>query len=346
MSCLNTTGPVDIIHPDNIIYCTETCKMTYNFKSTAITVANKGTCLSIEPINKTSEAVTYSSTNAGNCNNGGEGKYAVQEIRIYCATNPGGSLHKYDQTRATGEVIIHLNNIIGSGDLIICIPISSSNGTLPKATRQLTSIITKALSTANSQNEVSGQLSGVELKLNQFIPKNSGFYSYTATLPYPPCTNCVNYIVYSLPDAIFLDTNTIEQLTGIINRLAPPIHSSAAPNLGYSYNKKGAIHTSMRNGETVMDCQPIGSNGEILISENKDGPSSLISGLTPEAQAQFKHGLMIFSIIVLSLIVLGLILFGLPKLIASLGWQQSSERITKFGSKLKSPFSKKKIQTA
>ena len=343
MSCLNSTGPVDIVHSDNIIYCKETCKLSYNFKSTQIAIANKGDCLIMEPTDKSSTPVTYSSTNAGDCENGGEGKYAVQEVRIYCATDPGGSLHKYEGIRATGEVIIYLNNIAGSGHLIICIPISSTTGTLPKATAELSSIINNSLSVINSTNETMGPKIGVELDLNNFIPKNEGFYSYTATLPYSPCTNCINYVVYSLPNAIFLPNSIVSQLTDIITRLATPIHSSTQSNIGYSYNKTGAVHTSIISGETYMDCQPVGEDGEVLISENKNGPSSLISGLSPEAQAQFKNGVLIFSIIILSIGALCLILFGIPKIMTSMGWTTSTESVSKMTSNVKSKLTNLKL---
>ena len=340
MSCLNTTGPVNIDHPDDIIYCKETCKLSYNFKPTLVSVANKGNCLVIEPADKTSTPVTYSSTDTGDCRSGGEGKYSVQEVRIYCASNPGGSLHKYDRQRATGEIIIYLSNSIGSGNLIICIPIISTNGSLPKATAQLTAIIQNSLSTVNSPNESIGPLRGVELKLNDFIPKNAGFYSYTATLPYPPCTNCINYVVYSPPDGIFLSQSTISSLTEIIQRLTTPIHSSDQANIGYAYNKTGATHSG-ETGDTFMDCQPVGEDGEVLISENKDGGASIISGLSPEARSQFKSAILIISIILLSIGFLCLILFGLPKAMSGLGWQKSSEKISAMTSGIKETVKKK-----
>ena len=314
MSCLNTTGPVDIIHPDNINICSETCKLSYDFQPSAISVINKGNYLSIEPVNKTLTDLTYTVNNSGQCKSGGDGKYSVQEIRLYCG-NSEGSLHRYDGKRATGEIIIYLNNMIGSGNLIICIPISKSNGTLPNATSELTTIIKKALTTANSPNETSGPLNGIKLNLNNFIPKSSGFYSYTATLPYPPCSNCVNYIVYSLPDAIFLDITTINELTSppeIIKKYSPPIHSSNNSNIGYSYNKSGATN-SVLTDLTYIDCQPVGSDVEQLIDEPKDGVSDIFLGLTPETEAKLKQILLIISLALLGVGILIFIIIGIPK---------------------------------
>ena len=301
MSCLNTTGPVNIIDTTNT--CSETCKLSYDFQPSAISVINKGNYLSIEPVNKSLTDLTYTVNNSGQCKSGGDGKYSVQEIRLYCG-NSEGSLHRYDGKRATGEIIIYLNNMIGSGNLIICIPISKSNGTLPNATSELTTIIKKALTTANSPNETSGPLNGIKLNLNNFIPKSSGFYSYTATLPYPPCSNCVNYIVYSLPDAIFLDITTITTITEIIKKYSPPIHSSNNSNIGYSYNKAGTINSVLATDGTYMDCQLVGSDGEQLIDEPKDGVSDVFLGLTPETEAKLKHILLIVSLVLLIAIIL------------------------------------------
>ena len=122
MSCTNTTGPVDIVHPDHITPCYEKCKLLYNFKLSGIAATNKNNYLSIEPSDKTSTSVIYSSSDVGNCNNGGTGNYGVEEIRIF---HP--SLHTYQGSKAEGEVIIYLNNMSGGRNLIICIPITLCN---------------------------------------------------------------------------------------------------------------------------------------------------------------------------------------------------------------------------
>ena len=319
MSCLNTTGPVDIIDTTNT--CSETCKLSYDFQPSAISVINKGNYLSIEPVNKSLTDLTYTVNNSGQCKSGGDGKYSVQEIRLYCG-NSEGSLHRYDGKRATGEIIIYLNNMIGSGNLIICIPISKSNGTLPNATSELTTIIKKALTTANSPNETSGPLNGIKLNLNNFIPKSSGFYSYTATLPYPPCSNCVNYIVYSLPDAIFLDITTITTITEIIKKYSPPIHSSNNSNIGYSYNKAGTINSVLTTDGTYMDCQLVGSDGEELINEPKDGVSNKFLGLSPETEAKLKHILLIVSLVLLGIGIVVIILITPVKM--AINWMSKN----------------------
>ena len=323
MSCPNATGPVDIVHPDDINFCTEKCKLIYDFKSTNISVTNKGDYLSISPSDKTSTPVTYSSTNSGTCKNGGEGKFKVQEIRVYCA-KPSGSLHTYAGTRAIGEVILYLSNMTGSGDLIICIPISSGGGVLPKATSELSSIIQNSLQTANRAGETTGLIKGINLNLNNFIPQGSGFYSYTATLPFSPCSNCVNYVVYSPPDTIGLPNTIIDSLITIIGTASTNVKLSSQQNIGYAYNQKGAIFGS-NDEDIVIDCQPIGSDGEILISEPKSGSSNILLGLSPDTIASIKQVLLIIGIIMLSIMGLLFIIFGTRWVLSKTGFKSSTE---------------------
>ena len=204
---------------------------------------------------------------------GGEGKYSVQYIRIYAAQKPGGSLHTYDGQHSAGEVLIYLPNTAGAGNLLICIPISATSGVLPKASATLSNIIQNASKTANSVNETTGVLQGLYLDLNTFIPKNTGFYTYTASLPYPPNTECVNYIIYRPPNSIYLSLNVINTLTSIINRIQPVVKSDInQSSYGYAYNKDGATFGE-DSSITLMDCSPVGSDGEVLIDESKDGTS-------------------------------------------------------------------------
>ncbi len=77
-----------------------------------------------------------------------------------------------------------------------------------------------------------------------------------------------------------------------------------------------------------MDCQPVGEDGEVLISENKDAIPSIISGLSPEARAQFKSAVLIISLILLLVGFLCLILFGLPIAMRGLGWEESAEKVS------------------
>lgn len=312
---LSNIGPVNIIHKDDINYCTNKCKFIYKFKETSISVTNKGTYLLIVPGNKNTTPVTFSSTDTATCQTGGEGKYSVQEIRIYAAKKPGGSLHTYNGQRSAGEVLIYLTNTAGAGNLLISIPISATSGVLPDASSTLSNIIQNASRTANSKNETTGVLQGLYLNLNTFIPKNTGFYTYTASLPYPPNTECVNYIIYQPPNSIHLSLNVINKLTSIISRVPGLVKSEDNSDINYSsmgfaYNKKGAIFGE-DSSVTVMDCSPVGNDGEVLVDESKDGTSSpTMFNLSDKQKDTMKNVLLYGCISLLLLIImLGILRF-------------------------------------
>ena len=207
MSCenQNATGPVNIM--PTTVPSNEKSKLTYNFKKDGVSAINKGNYLLIQPSDKSTTSATYVSSDVGSCNNGGKGDYAVDEIRIF-----NRSLHTYNYKQAAGELIISLNNIGGGRNLIISIPITTKNGTQPKATEQLTTIIKRIQMIGNSAGE-GGTIQGLNFDLNKFIPMKKPFYSYTATLPYQPCTACTDYIVYDITNAcIYLDHDTLNNL--------------------------------------------------------------------------------------------------------------------------------------
>ena len=147
------------------------------------------------------------------------------------------------------------------------------NGTLPSATGQLTNIIRYISRIGNNQGE-GGQVRGLNFSLNNFIPKNKGFYHYVASLPWDPCDKCTDYIVYNLSDAsINLDNMTMGILNKIIskNNIVNTGGDIDTNKLGYSYNKRGAIFGFGNNDNIWISCHPTGQEGEILVDESKSG---------------------------------------------------------------------------
>ena len=84
----------------------------------------------------------YTNSSTLNCNSDEQEKnLSLGEIRIY---QP--SLHAYgtdngEPIRANAEFIMVMNNITCGRNALICIPISTTQGMLPKATEQLNAII-------------------------------------------------------------------------------------------------------------------------------------------------------------------------------------------------------------
>jgi carbonic anhydrase len=310
MSCTNATGPVNIINSDKTNSCSGKCKLAYTFNPSSVVVTNENTYLSILPSDRTNPVATYSSNNTSTCNNGGDGTYSVNEVRIYTP-----SLHTYAGSRANGEVIISLNNMSGGRDIIICVPITTTNGTLPKAGDQLKKIIQTSKQIANSPGE-SGAVPGLSFNLNDFIPNKVGFYAYIATLPYSPCTKCTGYIVYDARDAaISLESNIMSNLAAIVNASNIEIQPITT-NLVYAYNKDGAIdNMDVANSDLVFDCRPIGSEGEVLITESKVPGQSMFSGMSEKVSKKWKNTLIILAVVFGILLLLLIIGVGIPALI-------------------------------
>ena len=263
MSCDNSTGPINISVNKNVSNCQGKCNLNYKYDLTSVIATNKKYYLSLNVNNSNNPVVKYSTNNRGaKCNSTG-GDYSINEIRVY---HP--SLHTYKGRRADAELIIDHTNLVGGNDLIVCIPISINSGTLQNATEQLTQIIEFMTRVGNKPGE-GGNIQGLNFNLNDFIPKKKGFFTYSASLPYPPCTSCVEYIVYDLNTASISLTNSVfNKLKSIISAKKIPIQE-VTNNLGLGYNKNGAIYGSAITSIWI-DCQPTGSHGEVLIQEKKN----------------------------------------------------------------------------
>ena len=266
MNCDNSTGPINISTNKNVSNCEGKCNLNYKYNITSVIAKNKKYYLSLNFNNNSNSVVKYSTNDRGTkCSSSG-GDYSLNEMRIYYP-----SIHTYKGARADAEIIIDHTNLIGGNDLIICIPISINSGTQQNASTQVTEIIEFMTKVGNKPGE-GGNIQGLNFNLNDFIPKNKGFFTYSASLPYPPCTKCVEYIVYDVNTAsISLTNGTLNKLKTITSASKIPV-KPITDDLGLAYNKKGAMKGIQPSGDSIyIDCQPTGEDGEILINENKDG---------------------------------------------------------------------------
>jgi len=93
------------------------------------------------------------------------------------------------------------------------------------------------------------------------------YYSYTATLPWKPCSGKYNYVVFHKDDAITISPQAYNILSG---GNSPPgvirphrINSNKGKADELFYNAKGPIKPNL--GEIYIDCQPTGDDGEVLV---------------------------------------------------------------------------------
>jgi hypothetical protein len=97
------------------------------------------------------------------------------------------------------------------------------------------------------------------------------YYSYSGTLPFPPCNGKYDYVVFNKDDSAILSISpkAYKALSKIISENAYPVRQ----NNGIFYNKNGPSSSSKNgSGDIYMECLPTGSDGEQLVP--LDLPSS------------------------------------------------------------------------
>tara|TARA_B000000557_G_C20740231_1_gene428244 strand:- start:90 stop:1079 length:990 start_codon:yes stop_codon:yes gene_type:complete len=308
----NATGPINIIHTDKT--CLNKCKFSYNFKKSEVSVLNKNTYISIKLNDKENVSAKFSSTDTPNCKNGGESDLNVHELRIYSP-----SIHTYgsNRERADAELLIILNNVTGGRHVIVSLPISTQNGNLPIASDQLTNIIRYLGNNGNSQGE-GGEVRGLNFDLNSFIPKGKGYYSYSASLPWDACEKCTDYIVYDKKDVVIsLNNFVLSKLQKIIvENKNIKIKKTRHHELGYAYNKRGAIPNLDNNDTIWINCYPTGSEGQILVEESKSGilNNNAFGIFTGIKQSTFEKYLFLIKVIIATILCVALMYFIVLKL--------------------------------
>jgi carbonic anhydrase len=239
MSCPNATAPIDISISKIVGKCDLKCAYSFHYNNSSCIATNRGDYISISYDKSSSPPVLYNATG-----------YDVQEIRLYTP-----SLHSYNDSKTDGELIIVHTSNTGSIPLLVCIPIKSNN------TSSISALLFKTLiDTVASSAPSDGEATTVNIpkfNLDLLVPKKP-FFSYSATEPYQPCTENVDYIVFGpLQGSLDMMPDTLTKLQSII--LSNPYDVKSGPNL--FYNEKGPSQGGA-GGEIYIDCQPVGSSDE------------------------------------------------------------------------------------
>jgi carbonic anhydrase len=240
MSCPNATAPIDISMSKIKGNCVLKCSYGFHYGNSSCIATNRGDYISIAYDQSSSPPVLYNATS-----------YNVKEIRLYTP-----SLHSYNNVKTDGELVIVHNSNIGAKPLLVCIPIKSNNST------SNSSMFFKTLvDTVASNAPVDGETTNVNIptfNLDLLVPKKP-FFSYSATEPYQPCIENVDYVVFDpLQRSLDIMTDTLSKLQTIISSNSYDIKTG--PNL--FYNDKGP---SLGTGDDIyIDCQPVGSSNETV----------------------------------------------------------------------------------
>jgi hypothetical protein len=210
------------------------------------------------------------------------------------------SIHYFDGNQAEAEIIITHHPVLGNGlPLFVSIPITTSQGSIPnqKGSKLLNEMISFAVSTINTtqktENELNNEISGVDdqissssLKQNlsnitkqidgilyqpqvlnitnytlEFVIPRGPFFSYADT------NESINYIVYGMNYAIFVEPNIIKNLQNTIKPFYsnPSYNTTGTGNIFPLFlNQTGATNllTTNLSDEIYIDCQPTGSSNQ------------------------------------------------------------------------------------
>jgi len=242
MSCAQSTSPVNIINNPQF-NCDLKCDFSYNYTtSPVLIISNKSEYLSIKL--DSVQNITYNAST-----------YSLNEMRIY---QP--SLHSYNGKKTDAELIIIHTRDTSVGNLLVCVPIMTGS-----VNSDSLAIIDKIVSNASLMTNSSNKTTNVNIptfSVKTLIPLKP-YYSYSGTLPYPPCNGEYDYIVFNKDENAILSISAkaFNALSKIITKNAYPIRQ----NGGVFYNKKGPSPSTTTSDDIYMECVPTGSDGEQLV---------------------------------------------------------------------------------
>tara|TARA_B100000925_G_scaffold288630_1_gene269982 strand:- start:1160 stop:2068 length:909 start_codon:yes stop_codon:yes gene_type:complete len=248
MSCPNATAPINIVK-NNAEVCDKKCDLAFDYPNTSVTAKNKGDYIRFA-FDKSSTPPVYFNKE----------KYEVQEMLLF---QP--SLHTFSGSRTAGEVIIVHNNLNSSRTLLVCVPIEAT-ATAPS---ELDALINQVAQKANTLD------STTTINLNLFSLKNivpsKPYYYYNGTLPYSPCNGNNDIVVFGNDNSVKISGASLASLKQFLTTSSYSVHT---PPNGYFYNKNGPSNFAVGDTDDIyFECNPTGSDGEILIGEKKQGLS-------------------------------------------------------------------------
>lgn len=254
MSCPNATAPINISLSSITGKCDYKCSYSFHYNNSSCMATNRGDYISLSYDKSSSPPVLYNATN-----------FDVQEIRLYTP-----SLHSYNNSKTDAELIIVHNSNTGARPLLVCIPIKSNN------TSSVSALLFKTIiDTMSSSAPADGESTTVSLNrfnLSNVVPKKP-FFSYSATEPYQPCYENVDYIVFDpLSASLDMMPETLTILQSIIT--SNPYDVKTGPEL--FYNEKGPSQGGDYGDDIYIDCQPVGESDDMvdIISTTGSGSGS------------------------------------------------------------------------
>ena len=212
--------------------CDLKCSYNFNYSESNTTAVNQGVMINLSYDNSGTSPVTYNNQ-----------KYNVSRIVIVCP-----SVHTFNGSKASAEIMIAHTPVTGGPSLNVAIPITSSSES-STASNLITEIIQSVSTNAPSQGD-STNLSINGFTLKSIVPQKP-FFSYTE--------NANNeWIIYSILYAIPLNSSTLNTLSQIIKPFPVP-----TPGGPLFYNSSGPNSATSSFGSGIyIKCNPTGSTSE------------------------------------------------------------------------------------
>jgi carbonic anhydrase len=210
--------------------CDLKCSYSFKYTESSSTAKNNGSLINL----------TYDSSSTPQVEHNSQ-KYTVGNISI---VSP--SIHIFNGSKLSGEMII-THNPVNSGNILqVCVPFIESSET-STASQTITEIINTVSTNAPSDGDTTN-LNMSSFNLQNIIPKKP-FYFYSMEK--------IDWIVYGAIDAIPLSSSTLTTLQQIIQPFPIP-----TPGGDLFYNAKGPI-SGVKVGDGIyISCQPTGSSEE------------------------------------------------------------------------------------
>jgi carbonic anhydrase len=243
MSCQNSSAPINIPSPNSVYPCDLKCAYNFAYGNSSCNIKNEQNYVSLSYDRRSdAKAITYNTI-----------KLFVQEVRLYSP-----SIHKYQGKNADAELlIIHGGN---GTNLIVSVPIVVGSK-ISKGGALLDGIIEQGLPRISNLGE-SATLNIDNYNLDYLVPSRP-YFSYSGTLPYPPCSGKYNYIVFDIVNAININNDSLKQLRKVISPLSVQLSDSEP-----FYNKLGPNQGGSKENEIYIECNPTGDDGEVLLYNN------------------------------------------------------------------------------
>lgn len=221
--------------------CDLKCSYTFKYGETDLIATNNNVMISLTCDKSSVPPVKYNNNN-----------YNVDKINI---VSP--SLHIFEGSKTSGEIMIEHSPERGGNNLVVCIPIINS-GDNTIASNFLTQIINDVSLKAPQNGDTTTIIMSNNFSLNSFIP-NKPYFNYNY--------NTNDYIVFGSNYGIPLTSNTLNTLKKMIK----PFPLNLFGNYLF-YNAKGPNTTSNEVGDGIyISCKPTDVTEEkmnIIVNKN------------------------------------------------------------------------------